>query len=341
MGRGGRQSGQQGSQPWRSGDNGYRIWPGAYSPSQQAAWDKRPWRGDNQRAGPSFPSYASVSLPADRGTTSRDSAARAEDRLARSSTTPAIQTALNSQSRRSTRMKEAFRKERARFAKDRERLEKEIQDEEEAQDAARQGLRDAFYGAQRGEAAGDVPMLEGPDADQVFEAWAQEDEGAANAMLRRALAPAMTTPTRPTVAAPRSPPAGLTPVNESTALPAPAMNVVPVPVPDSGAPASAGIHSEEGYGKSPTLQDRVLRLIVLAAPGRSTPLARRSHMLPTLLVLFHAMERCQVQADSLEEVYGAEPTVRSGSSEANVHVQAPPQAEAALTPQEELAPMVA
>ena len=49
----------------------------------------------------------------------------------------------------------------------------------------------------------------------------------------------------------------------------------------------------------------------------------------------------QVQADSLEEVYGAEPTVRSGSSEANVHVQAPPQAEAALTPQEELAPMVA
>ena len=106
-------------------------------------------------------------------------------------------------------MKEAFRKERARFAKDRERLEKEIQDEEEAQDAARQGLRDAFYGAQRGEAAGDVPMLEGPDADQVFEAWAQEDEGAANAMLRRALAPAMTTPTRPTVAAPRSPPAGI------------------------------------------------------------------------------------------------------------------------------------
>ena len=377
MGRGGRQGGQQGSQPWRSGDNGYRIWPGAYSPSQQAAWDKKPWRGDNPKAGAAFPSYASVSLPADRGAAPRDPATRAEDRMARSSTTPAIQTALNHTRKAEgkvvrlknaledsgllwkeyeAQMKEAFRRERARFAKDRERLEREIQDAEEAQEAARQGLRDAFYGAQRGDATGDVPMQEGPDADQVFEEWAHEDEGAANATIRRALAPALATPTRPVAPAPRTPqergpgissgamsmgtpvavndpyytamspvmtpaaiqqhlrqfmngqipvaPPGLTPVNEAGVPPAFVPNVAPAPAPDGGVPVPSGAPTDEGYGKSPTLQDRVQRRRALEPFGGTAgpPAAAETGQGPRIPTGFRILE----DDDELDQVDNAD-----------------------------------
>ena len=177
-------------------------------------------------------------------------------------------------------------------------------------------------------------MLEGPDADQVFEEWAREDDGAANAMLRRALAPAMTTPNRPTNAAPRSPqvgapgltpgavplgtpiavndpyyttmspamtpaalqqqlqqemmhgqipvmPPGLTPIYEAPAPHAHATAPAPPLAPEAGVPISAGEHAEEGYGKSPTLQDRVQRRRALEPFGGSRGPASGTEADPT------------------------------------------------------------
>ena len=327
MGRGSKQGSQQGGQQWRQGEHGYRVWPGAYSPQQPQARDKRPWRSDVSRPTTSFPSYASVSLPVEKTAPTRNPSERSGGRAGNTSATPAIQTALNHTRKAEgkvnrlrdalqesgllwqeyeAQMKEAFRKERVRFAKDRERLEKEILEAEEAQELARQGLRDAFFGAQRSTGSADVSMLEGPDADQVFEQWTREDEGAADGVLQRALAPRDHTPNRATATAPRTPPGGappapviplmsgtptavtdpyynsMSPVMTPAAIQhylqqqmmqsqisvappglapiieAPAAVTAAVP-PEVPAPGPLGEGPEEGYGKSPTLHDRVQR----------------------------------------------------------------------------------
>ena len=334
MGRGGK----FGQQPWQQGDRGYRVWPGAYSPQQPAAKDKRPWRSEHHRAAPAFPSYASVTIPTDKPT----AAGTAPDRVGgrTSSTTPAIQAALN-QTRKAenrvtrlhdalaesgklweehqTQMKEAFRVERLRFAKDKDKLAKAIQEAEEAQEVARQNLRDVFAGSQGIAETGDVAM-EGPDADQVFSDWLREEAGDDDAMIRRALAPAMPTPSRPTRTMSRTPaqgisqataappglamaptppamtdpyynamsptmvPAGLYPqacMGQAPMIPAGATGPflqphfamlgatgpAPGPVlaasdgaaPSNLAPPTSGEPVADGYGRSPTLQDRVTR----------------------------------------------------------------------------------
>ncbi|OLQ07506.1 hypothetical protein AK812_SmicGene9087 [Symbiodinium microadriaticum] len=334
MGRGGK----SGQQPWQQGDRGYRVWPGAYSPQQYAAKDKRPWRSENTRAAPTFPSYASVTVPTDKPLATGSATDRAGGRT--SSTTPAIQAALNQTRKAENRvirlhdalaesgklweeyqaqMKEAFRLERLRFAKDKDKLAKAILEAEEAQEAARQNLRNVFAGSQGIAETGDVTM-DGPDADQVFSEWLREEAGDDDAMIRRALAPASQTPNRGARPAQRTPtpgpgqavmappglaiaptppamtdpyynamsptmvPAGLYPhayMGQAPMIPAgatgaflqphlammgatgPAEGLVPETAegaaPPNPAPPSSGEPVAEGYGRSPTLQDRVAR----------------------------------------------------------------------------------
>ena len=334
MGRGGK----SGQQPWQQGDRGYRVWPGAYSPQQYAAKDKRPWRSENTRAAPTFPSYASVTVPTDKPLATGSATDRAGGRT--SSTTPAIQAALNQTRKAENRvirlhdalaesgklweeyqaqMKEAFRLERLRFAKDKDKLAKAILEAEEAQEAARQNLRNVFAGSQGIAETGDVTM-DGPDADQVFSEWLREEAGDDDAMIRRALAPASQTPNRGARPAQRTPtpgpgqavmappglaiaptppamtdpyynamsptmvPAGLYPhayMGQAPMIPAgatgaflqphlammgatgPAAGLVPATAegaaPPNPAPPSSGEPVAEGYGRSPTLQDRVAR----------------------------------------------------------------------------------
>ena len=206
MGRGGRNTGQQ---PWSGGGNGLRVWPGAYSPQGPANKDRRPpWKGDG-RGQQDFPSYSSIQLPQERAAPTGTTSGAADESGAMN--TNSIQHALNATRKAETKvcrlkaayqdlsvkmaayeqkLKEALRRERARFAKDQERLLREIADAESAQDAARTGLRAAFA-EERSAALGgyDVEMGD-QDVDRTFEEWAREDSTAMDGVLRRALAPA-------------------------------------------------------------------------------------------------------------------------------------------------------
>ena len=222
MGRGNKHQPQ-----WPSPSSNVRVWPGAYSPQAYASRDKQPpWKAENARQGPVFPTYSSVSIPQDKAATGAQQD-RAGGASARSSTTPVIQAALNQTRRAENRvarlheaykqsgvqwaeyevkMKEAYKRERARFARDQEKILKEIASAEEAQDLARQGLRDAFISGQASLAAtADVEMIDGPTPDQVFSGWAQEELTATDALVQRALTAPALTPQRVAHAIPRTP----------------------------------------------------------------------------------------------------------------------------------------
>ena len=167
-----------------------------------------------------------MSIPQDKAATGAQQD-RAGGASARSSTTPVIQAALNQTRRAENRvarlheaykqsgvqwaeyevkMKEAYKRERARFARDQEKILKEIASAEEAQDLARQGLRDAFISGQASLAAtADVEMIDGPTPDQVFSGWAQEELTATDALVQRALTAPALTPQRVAHAIPRTP----------------------------------------------------------------------------------------------------------------------------------------
>ncbi|CAE7641216.1 unnamed protein product [Symbiodinium sp. CCMP2456] len=249
--------------------------------------------------------------------------------LPRGSTTPAIQAALNvtrkaeqkvlklreahkaagvKWSEFEAKMKEAFRRERSRFSRDLERLDKEILEAEEAQELARMGLRAAFVGESRPvHPSGDVDMSGGPDVEAVFAEWAREDSSATDAMVRRALGASLVTPTRPTTAAPRTPhqeravgPPGLVAADAGVAafdpysyVPSPVATppgtglpgnacqppmirpsaerpaVAPTPPPSEPPPGPDA--APEAYGKSPTLQERLHRRRALEPFGMGRP----------------------------------------------------------------------
>ncbi|CAE7239957.1 unnamed protein product [Symbiodinium sp. CCMP2456] len=294
MGRGSKQGQQQG-QPWNSG--GYRVWPGAYSPhGGSGVKDKqRPWNQGTQRAEPVFPTYASVNLPADRPNAALNVTRKAEQKVLK--LREAHKAAGVKWSEFEAKMKEAFRRERSRFSRDLERLGKEILEAEEAQEIARMGLRAAFCGESQlpSHSNGDADMSGGPDVEEVFAEWAREDSSATDAMVRRALGASLVTPTRPTAAAPRTPlqdrasvPPGLSTADPGVAafdpysyVPSPAAippgngfsgnasqppMVRPIverpaiaPTPPPAEPPPGPDTMQESYGKSPSLQERLLR----------------------------------------------------------------------------------
>ncbi|CAE7155771.1 unnamed protein product, partial [Symbiodinium necroappetens] len=319
MGRGGRNAGQQ---PWAGGGNTFRVWPGAYSPQGPATRDRKPpWKADG-RAPTDFPAYSSMQLPPDRSapTGSAVTAMEAPGTM----NTNSIQNALNITRKAETRLsrlrtayqeigakmtgyeqklKEALRRERARFARDQERLLRDIAEAEAAQETARIGLRAAFA-EERSAAIGgfDVDMGD-QDVDRLFAEWAREDSPAMDGVLRRALAPppasgnpgSFMTPTRTTAAAPpRTPPAtadpylgapspfhappGLTSPNPAQNPVAPVVSaggaapppLAPAELVDSGAPVAAPA-ADGGFGPSPTLSDRVRRRRALEPFGGIRP----------------------------------------------------------------------
>ena len=319
MGRGGRNAGQQ---PWAGGGSTYRVWPGAYSPQGPATRDRKPpWKADG-RAPSDFPAYSSMQLPADRAAPTGPAATAVE--APGTMNTNSIQNALNITRKAETRLsrlrtayqdlgvkmtgyeqklKEALRRERARFARDQERLLRDIAEAEAAQETARIGLRAAFA-EERSAAIGGFDVDVGDqDVDRLFAEWAREDSSAMDGVLRRALAPppaggnhgCIMTPTRTAAAVPpRTPPATADPylgapspfhAPPGLTSPNPAQNPVvpvvpaggvdppplaPVELVDSGAPAAAPA-AEGGFGPSPTLSDRVQRRRALEPFGGARP----------------------------------------------------------------------
>ncbi|CAE7947247.1 Gm166 [Symbiodinium sp. KB8] len=269
--------------------NGFNVWRGAWSPAQQAPWQQGPQR---QQQG-SIPGYMSVQLEAD--TTSLGSQGRSlvpvED--GDSSLVPTVQSALNQTRKaegkvlklrrslveRSAKFKEweakmmaSYQRERLKFAKDTERLQREVAEAEQEQTEARAALRAMAYSDMGGsrDKERDVDM---PPVENVFAAWASAEERGNMDVLQRALA-ADVTPTRSAPAIPRTPPAAADPYLMAgtpvapPGLPAPG-TFLQAPVPPHSAPTEApalrGVPLEypadpnANYGPSPTLQDKLKR----------------------------------------------------------------------------------
>ncbi|CAE7697032.1 psaC [Symbiodinium sp. CCMP2592] len=293
--------GKYNQQPWVKDESYYRVWPGAYSPPSHRS---RPSWQANQ--GPVFPSYNTIDLTQDAtGAAGADGADARPPDAANAGLVPTLQTALN-QTRKAEQkvnklkkakqtgaakwkqyeasLKATFARERGRFAKDQERMAKEIVEAEAAQEEARGALRQVFM-QEQGQPQ-DVAMAELPSVDQVFASWETEDQSDYGAVLRRAMdsrgspvpvmmdpylaasymsgaiPPGFGPPMLPVpgpglavsgdmdVAGTTGPPAHMPPGHM---VPAPA--VAPPAAPTTGADA---IHNG-GYGPSPTLGDRLQR----------------------------------------------------------------------------------
>ena len=267
MGRGGRSAGQQ---PWSGGGNGFRVWPGAYSP--QGPKDRKPpWKADG-RTQPEFPAYSAMQLPQERAALPGSSAAAMD--VPRSMNTNSIQNALNItrnwQSRdeivspsgglSGPRCQDGWLRAEdegwpAQGACSLERLLRDIAEAESAQETARMGLRAAFA-EERSAAIGGIDVdMGGQDVDRLFAEWAREDSTVMDGVLRRALAPAgtgcdpgsFTTPTRTTAAALRTPTLG----------PAPGIAATPPATADpylgmtSPFPAPPGLSASPNPGQNP------------------------------------------------------------------------------------------
>ncbi|CAE7808085.1 unnamed protein product [Symbiodinium sp. CCMP2592] len=237
--------GKYNQQPWVKDESYYRVWPGAYSPPSHRS---RPSWQANQ--GPVFPSYNTIDLTQDAtGAAGADGADGRPPDEANAGLVPTLQTALN-QTRKAEQkvnklkkakqtgaakwkqyeasLKATFARERGRFAKDQERMAKEIVEAEAAQEEARGALRQVFM-QEQGQPQ-DVAMAELPSVDQVFASWETEDQSDYGAVLRRAMdsrGPGEMTPARSVHVAPRTPVPGHAP--PPGMFPTPALRS-PVPV---------------------------------------------------------------------------------------------------------------
>ncbi|CAE7817440.1 unnamed protein product [Symbiodinium sp. CCMP2592] len=210
--------GSKNQQPWVDG-NGYRVWPGAYSPRQP------PWRGEGHKghtAKAAFPTYASVPIAKAKAAAPAESSTSTA-LVAAGSTTPTLQAALNHTRKAELRvcklrdthkaageqwdafhaqMKEAFKTERQRFLKDQARLQEELAAAEAAQEAARTALRRAWTGEGAGAGAPGPPADDDMDTDELFAGWVVEEQSTADAVP---MAQSVVTPVRAPTAAPRTP----------------------------------------------------------------------------------------------------------------------------------------
>ena len=217
--------------------NGFNVWRGAWSPAQQAPWKQGPQR---QQQG-SIPGYMSVQLESDTASLGSQGRPLVPVEDGDSSLVPTVQSALNqtrkaegkvlklrrSLAERSAKFKEweakmmaSYQRERLKFAKDTERLQREVAEAEQEQTDARAALRAMAYSDLGGsrDKERDVDM---PPVENVFAAWASAEERGNMDVLQRALA-AGVTPTRSAPAMPRTPPAGLGPPGPPGAVTPPA-----------------------------------------------------------------------------------------------------------------------
>ncbi|CAE7176445.1 unnamed protein product, partial [Symbiodinium necroappetens] len=287
------------------GGYGYHLWRGAKSPSHQA-----PWKSSTGRQQALFPGYLSMKVSVDSAQPGAVAGAHALPDDADSRLVPTVQTALNHTRKAETKvirlrnqhteciakfkqweakMMASYQRERGRFAKDTERLLREIAEAEQEQMDARASLRAMALSAMEEGKERDVEM---PAVENVFASWARAEEQSTMGVLQRAMA-ADLTPVRPTPSAPRTPPTGSgvhcemsapraavdpyfhipaappgfvsppglaagpavsqAPLEPSTAVPG---GPDPTGMPHVPADGSA---LPPGYGPSPTLQDRVAR----------------------------------------------------------------------------------
>ncbi|CAE7745718.1 unnamed protein product, partial [Symbiodinium sp. CCMP2456] len=174
---------------------------------------------DNPKPNLAFPSYASVSLPKRQ----QDAPVLVVD--ADDTMVPSVQNAVNharkaelrvSKLRKSIKVcqdkwdlfesqaKENFRRERLKFMQEQKKREKELAEAVDAQDIAREAIRQALARDQNMEAAAASDL---PSVDSVFEDWAREDDATFQQVLHRAVASAPArTPQRSTGVMPMSPP---------------------------------------------------------------------------------------------------------------------------------------
>ncbi|CAE7347769.1 unnamed protein product, partial [Symbiodinium microadriaticum] len=206
------------------GGQGFHVWRGAWSPSQNAPWKSNPPR---QQPG-AIPGYMSVQLDSEAAAYSQSGVAAGPSMDGDAQLVPTVQSALNqtrkaegkvqklksSLAQRQAKFKEwevkmmtGYQRERARYAKDTERLQREIQEAEQEQAEARSALRAMAFTSLGGDRERDVEM---PPVENVFAAWAQAEECGNMDVLHRALS-AEVTPPRTSTAAPRSPPMGFGP----------------------------------------------------------------------------------------------------------------------------------
>ncbi|CAE7664952.1 unnamed protein product [Symbiodinium sp. CCMP2592] len=210
MGRGGKGQGRAsgGQQDY----GGYRLWKGAYSPSQRPWRNNQPeetWHGKH-----AFPSYTAMPRPTPKETHTHaaipelsvqgsmvhdlqellNGARRAEQKVAR-----IVQARDREQSQHQEfqkQMKESFLKEKQRFAKSEARFEKDIADAVEEQNRARMLVRSAYLGIEA------IPVERAPRGrltreeadlawDQAREAWEKDEGSTMDGVFKRAMEPGL------------------------------------------------------------------------------------------------------------------------------------------------------
>ncbi|CAE7446249.1 unnamed protein product [Symbiodinium sp. CCMP2592] len=208
MGRGGK--GQGRSSGGQQDYGGYRLWKGAYSPSQ------RPWRNnqadESWHGKPAFPSYTAMPRPPPKETHTHvampelhtpgsmvhdlqellNGARRAEQKVARIVQARDREQAQYQEFQK--QMKESFLKEKQRFAKSEARYEKDIADAVDEQNRARLLVRSAYLGIET------IPVERAPGGkltraeedlawDQAREAWEKDEGSTMDGVLKRAMEP--------------------------------------------------------------------------------------------------------------------------------------------------------
>eukprot|EP00439_Symbiodinium_sp_Y106_P020910 s5965_g2.t1 len=189
-------------QEWAMDSNGkWRLWHGTYSPSASSWWHSNP----KAKAKAAFPSYnaltpqASVaagagSLPgqgADSGGLVTDMQAalnvarKAEIRVAKLHS--AYEAAQEQWAAYDKAAKENYQKERRRFQKDLERIEKEALDAEAHQQRSRDMVLRIANGHPPEEPASRSAVGLDKHVEELFDAWAEEDGHDLDGVLRRAM----------------------------------------------------------------------------------------------------------------------------------------------------------
>ena len=182
----------------------WEYWAGGWSPrAQQAPWKASKGKG---KAKPLFQGFEDVSIPTAKAGPSKPAPViHIDDGEGRLVT--AVQEALNAARKAEQKvsklkaqaatvitkwqvyeeqMKKKFQQERLQCQQLQEKLARELQEAEAAQAAARRMVRQTIAADGQAEEAGDAPMALEPTADQVFAAWAQEDDQQLSGVLDRA-----------------------------------------------------------------------------------------------------------------------------------------------------------